>query len=120
MATTLQKGHKAEDIASLYLEKKGFSKLESNKYYKVGELDLIFQDKDFIVFIEVKSLNIQSEFSIFETLTKSKKVRIRKSINTWIAKNNKFNTPWRFDFVGILYDGEKAIKVEHFEFVDLK
>lgn len=117
----LDKGHVAEEVASKYFKNLGYRKLDQNHYYKVGELDLVFYDPigDFIVFVEVKSLTKNSPFSIYESLTKSKKLKIKRSINSWIFKNNKFKSDWRFDFIGIILDGKNGDKIDHFKFVEL-
>ncbi len=116
--STRDKGKLAEEIALNHLKSKGYFFIQSNFYIKGGEIDLIMQDKDFIVFVEVKSLNKQSNYSIYTTLTKFKKARLKKTIGRWLFENNKLETPWRCDFIGIIFDGESH-QVEHFEFVDL-
>jgi putative endonuclease len=117
----LEVGHSAEEIASNYLKKLGYKILDHNQYYKVGELDLVFYDPklDFIVFVEVKSLNKHSPFSIYESLTRSKKQKIKRSINTWLSTNNRYKSDWRFDFIGIITDRDKVQNLEHFKFVEL-
>lgn len=115
----LESGHRAEDIASDYLEELGYKKLDQNHYFTTGEIDLVFKDGEFIVFVEVKSLGANSPFSIYETLSKSKKRRIRMTINSWISKNNKYKEIWRFDFVGVIMGRDGVESVEHFRFVEL-
>ena len=48
-------GKRSEVIASDYLKKKGYKILELNYKNKVGEIDIIAKDKDYIVFVEVKA-----------------------------------------------------------------
>lgn len=107
-------GSEKEQIAQTYLASKGFIPLEQNFFISGGEIDLIMKDKEFIVFIEVKSLDENSEFSIYETITKSKKRFLKRAINNWLLKNDKVDAVWRVDFVGIV-----GQKLEHFEFLDL-
>ena len=77
------------------------------------------KDKDFIVFIEVKSIAENSGFSIYESLTSEKKRRISKAINKWLLEHNMLDEPWRFDFVGIVLNGEEVRSFDHFQFVEL-
>jgi len=48
------KGRAGEEIAKKYLEEKGFVWIDSNYENKIGEIDLIMIDKDWLVFVEVK------------------------------------------------------------------
>jgi putative endonuclease len=95
-----ESGNLYETKALGFLEAKGFHLLERNYYTKGGEIDLILKDGD-----------------IYSTLTKTKKLRIKRTISKWLYQNNKVDTPWRFDYVGIV--SSKNL-VEHFEFVSLE
>lgn len=116
--STRTTGYKTEEIAKNYLTKKGYKFIASNVQQSHQEIDLIMQDGEFLVFIEVKSLNENSLFSIYETLTKKKKLFLRKAILGWLNKNNLHDAIWRFDFVGLLKSGG-LYKIEHSEFVEL-
>lgn len=113
-----ESGNLSETKALNFLEAKGFLLLQRNFYIKGGEIDLIFKDKDFLVFVEVKSLSENSERDIYSTLNKTKKKRLHRTINNWLFKNNMQSAPWRVDFIGITsITGEEII--EHFEFISL-
>src|SRR6185369_14012432 len=116
--STVTDGRRSEEVALHYLAKKGFKYITKNYFVPGGEIDLIMKSKDFVVFIEVKSLKANSDFYIYETLNKKKKLRLRRAINTWLFRNNMLNKPWRLDFVGII-SFENSYKVEHFEFVEI-
>ena len=49
------KGKQGENIAEQYLKELGYKIIERNwKYSRIGEIDIIAQDKDTVVFVEVK------------------------------------------------------------------
>lgn len=48
-------GKSGEDLASEYLESIGYKLLERNYRIKIGEIDIIAQNGDFIVLVEVKT-----------------------------------------------------------------
>ncbi|MBR7165160.1 MAG: YraN family protein [Clostridia bacterium] len=48
-------GSKGEYLARLYLEKKGMTFIRANYNTKHGEIDLIMQENDELVFVEVKT-----------------------------------------------------------------
>lgn len=48
-------GKEGEDIAAKYLKEKGFEIIARNYHYSHGEIDIIANDKNQLVFVEVKS-----------------------------------------------------------------
>jgi putative endonuclease len=48
-------GQKGEVFAKKFLQKQGYKIIASNYRNKLGEIDIIAEEKDTIVFIEVKS-----------------------------------------------------------------
>lgn len=96
------KGKQAELNACEYLQTKGLRLLVQNYRCNRGEIDLIMQDQDDIVFIEVRSRNRVDYGNALESITKNK---INKLIKTatyflqqkkWLYKVNS-----RFDIVVI-------------------
>ena len=55
-------GKDGEDIAAVFLEKKGFRIIEKNYRTAFGEIDIIAQDRGVIVFVEVKTKKILHNF----------------------------------------------------------
>jgi len=51
---TQRKGNRAEQLARIWLEAKGLRFIEKNYAAKTGEIDLIMQDAQTLVFIEVR------------------------------------------------------------------
>lgn len=118
---TRERGYTSEDVAAEYLIKKGYSLIAKNFYAgKNGEIDLIMCKGRFIVFVEVKSLMINSPFTIYESLTRSKKRKLKYSVQKWLLKKSREKADWRMDFVGIIWNKDKSInKIEHFEFIEV-
>jgi len=58
--TNLEFGSKGEYLARLFLEKKGFVFIRANYRTQYGEIDLIMQENDEIVFLEVKTRTFES------------------------------------------------------------
>ena len=75
-----ESGNLSELKALSFLEAKGFILLEKNFYIKGGEIDLICKDKDFIVFVEVRSLTENEDRDIYSTLSVNKKKHLKKTI----------------------------------------
>lgn len=113
-----KRGYRFENIAKDYLLNKGFNFIESNFTIQGGEIDLIMQKDDYIVFIEVKSLRDNSDFSVYELITKRKKRSLTKTIDAWLLKNNLINIIWRVDYIAITKK-DSDYQIEHFEFMDI-
>lgn len=95
-------GKRSEIIASDYLKKKGYKILEVNYKNKVGEIDVIAKDKDYIVFVEVKSRTSQKFGHPFEAIDERKQQKIYAAASLYLVKNHKYGTNCRFDAISIL------------------
>ena len=94
-------GKSGEEVAHSYLEKKGLSILEKNwRFKKLGEIDLIAQDKNILVFIEVKTRKSNLN-DAKELVTKSKISQIRKLATIYLHINKIKNIPCRFDVIAL-------------------
>ena len=67
------KGKNGEEMAREFLVKKGFGLVEINYKNKIGEIDLIMIDKDWLVFVEVK-LKVGDKFGTPEEMINKKKM----------------------------------------------
>ncbi|HWJ03921.1 MAG TPA: YraN family protein, partial [Verrucomicrobiae bacterium] len=53
-------GMRGESLAKSYLENLGFSLIAQNYRCRLGELDLVFQDRGQVVFVEVRTKTSRS------------------------------------------------------------
>ncbi len=106
-------GNIGEKIACKFLLKKWFYFIDNNFHSKFWEIDLIFKDKDQIVFVEVKTRNNNIYWEWFESVNQKK---INKMTKTWEIYCQNYNICFdncRFDVVSILLNW-KVCKVKHF------
>lgn len=98
-----EKGSFAENIASRYLVKKGYSILLKNWTCRWGELDLIAEKDGVLTFIEVKYRLTEKYGEIFESLTYAKKKHLYRTINIFLKQDSTFKNyeNWRFDLICI-------------------
>ncbi len=92
------KGYKWEDIAKKHYKKTWYQFIESNFTIRWGELDLIFQSEDKIIFIEVKVIDSIDQLQNY--ITQRKIQTLQKTIQTYLWKYKKDKAP-RLDFVFI-------------------
>ena len=107
----IQKGRAGEMIALKYLIDNKANILETNYRINSGEIDIIAEINDELVFIEVKSrTNIKFGYPAEAVDCR----KIRKIVNTakyYILKNNLNNVPIRFDVIEIYFNDKKYKKV---------
>lgn len=97
----LSKGHAYEKVAEQYLTQKGFHLKARNYHTRRGEIDLIMQDNNTIVFIEVKYRKSSTYGSAEESITKTKQEKIIFSARHFMTKFNIWNMNARFDVITI-------------------
>lgn len=103
-------GKKGEIIAVNYLKKQGYKILETNYKNKIGEIDIIAKDKDFFVFVEVKTRTSSMFGDPLEAIDEQKQYKIRQVATMYLMKTNQLETPVRFDAIAILGDEDHEIR----------
>ena len=99
---TLNVGDNAEQAARNYLERQGLKLIEQNYRCKQGEIDLIMQDGETLVFVEVRYRNSTAFGSPLETVNRSKQRKITIATMHYLQKKGLGESlPVRFDVVGI-------------------
>ena len=102
MVTTREQGEYTESLACQYLEAKGFKLLERNFNCRFGEIDLIMQDNNNLVFVEVRYRNNNNFGSGAESITANKQSKLIKTASAYLQRHAKLNKyPARFDVVSI-------------------
>lgn len=102
MTTTREQGEYTENLACRYLEDNGLVLIEKNFNCRVGEIDLIMNDNNNIVFVEVRYRRSNNFGSGAETITASKQLKLIKTASLYLQQHDKLNKcPSRFDVVSI-------------------
>lgn len=97
----------AENTALQYLIKKGMKFIEKNYFCKMGEIDLIMQDNDQIVFVEVRYRQRSSHGSAADSITPAKMQKIIRAATLYLQQTNLLNrVSGRFDVIAIDATGE--------------
>ena len=96
-------GHNAELSAKQFLIDESLQFLEQNYKAKVGEIDLIMQDGEQLVFVEVKYRSSDSHGHAAEYFTKSKRMKLERTIQYYLLQKNMnpHHTNLRLDVVAI-------------------
>lgn len=100
--TTKSIGDTAESIAENFLIKNKLSIIEKNYRMKTGEIDLIANDQDTLVFIEVKYRKSTRFGHPLEMVTPGKQKKIIRTSQLYLQKHPKLsNKACRFDVISI-------------------
>lgn len=110
-------GRIGEIIAEKYLVQKGFCILQRNWTCRWGEIDIIAEKDDFLVFVEVKYRACKLIGHPSESINFYKRKSLQRSINMYLNKNFVVK-PWRFDLLCVSKDGVN-LKIDYYEYVSL-
>jgi putative endonuclease len=102
-----QIGNQYETLAKQYLQRQGLHFLDQNFLTKVGEIDLIFQQGETIVFVEVKYRKNDKFGSAAEMVTRTKMRKLVKTAQIWLSQKRRAaqNIDYRFDVIAIHDNG---------------
>ena len=96
-------GKNYEDIAQEYLKKQGIRILARNYRGFQGEIDLIGEDREYLIFIEVKYRKDNSYGEPWEAVSKAKQKKICKVARQFCYTKNR-NKQIRYDVISICGD----------------
>ena len=105
-------GELGEEAAFEFLRKKRYRILERNYKTPLGEIDIIAQDKDCLVFIEVKSLSNTSYILPQEMVNKRKQEQIIRVALSYLKAKGLRNADCRFDCVAVVFSLGKEPEIE--------
>lgn len=103
-----------EKIAQGYLINKGYKILETNFYTRKGEIDIIAQKDNCIIFVEVKTrtnLNFETPAA---AVNNAKKRHIRTVAKTFLYLNKLIKYEVRFDVIEVFINSGKC-EINHIE-----
>jgi putative endonuclease len=106
-------GAQGEDLAVDYLKKKGLTIRIRNYRKKTGEIDIIAQDGQCLVFIEVKTRKSLRFGQPYESVTLTKQAQISRVALDYITRNKLHDQPIRFDVISILLQSGGDTDINH-------
>jgi len=93
-------GQQAEDLALSYLEQQGLTLIQRNYRSRYGEIDLIMQNKEHIVFVEVRFRSSNHYGGAAASVDPRKQRKLIKCAQQYIA-NTPSRLGFRFDVIAI-------------------
>lgn len=112
MKTSKLAGAWGEALAAEYLRKKRYKIIAAGYHSRFGEIDLIAQDRKFLIFVEVKLRKSAGFAKAMDYVDRRKQDRIRVTASMYLSQNPTKLQP-RFDVVEIYApDGTETVKPE--------
>lgn len=94
------KGATAEDLAQDYLKKQGLTLIARNFRCKPGEIDLIFEQDETIIFVEVRHRVSAAFGTALDSITPVKQSKIIKAATLFMLQKKWYNLrAMRFDVI---------------------
>ncbi|MDR0850247.1 MAG: YraN family protein [Christensenellaceae bacterium] len=109
-----QTGNIGEAIAEKILKDKGYKIITVNYTNKIGEIDIIAQQKDTIVFVEVKMRASLGRGTPREAVNTFKQRKIRQVAEAFLKSKRMLDVGCRFDCIEIVGSADKHT-IEHLE-----
>ena len=97
-------GTQGESVAVKFLKDKKYKILKQNFITKIGEIDIIAQTKDIIVFVEVKARKSVRFGYPREAINLANQNKIRQVATQYLLSNKLMNSKVRFDCIEVLGD----------------
>lgn len=105
-------GIKGENLAVTFLKEKGYRIIARNYKTGIGEIDIIAQDGNTMVFIEVKTRADEMFGQPFEAVNRKKRYKMKNVALLYMKRYGK-NFPARFDVVSIFSRANGKKEIEH-------
>jgi putative endonuclease len=104
---------KGEELAASYLSERGYKIIERNwRFSRLGEIDIIAQKQNTLVFVEVKTRTSRACGDPLESITPSKQRQIAKLVNVYMLQKPVYNhLLQRVDAISVIL--KNSPEVEH-------
>lgn len=105
-------GRRGEELAAQHLVSLGYQVVARNYRVPCGEVDIIAQDKDTLVFVEVKTRSSLGFGLPAEAVTLRKQKQIAKAALFYLGKVGGLHRPARFDVVSVVLTSQATPRIE--------
>lgn len=111
----LQRGKRGELEAQRFLKRKGYRLLARNFASPRGEIDLVFRQRDCLVFVEVKTRSSEQWGRPASAVKSAKRRHLSLAALDYLRLIGNPKVPIRFDIVEVVLRGEAVAEIRHWE-----
>jgi putative endonuclease len=113
--TAADLGRLGEDAAERFLRAKGMGCLARRFRIRRGEVDLVMENGNLLVFVEVKTRLGDGFGRPAESVGPDKRKRLARAAEAFLAGREEFDRPCRFDVVEVEWDRFGGWRISHIE-----
>jgi putative endonuclease len=106
-------GGRGEDIAAAFLQGLGYAILTRNYRKRFGEIDIVAEEGDTLVFVEVKTRSSVAFGSPLEAVDARKQRRMARAALDYLSSRKQHSRPARFDVVAVHLPTQGQPRIEH-------
>jgi putative endonuclease len=107
-------GRRGEEAAAHYLAARGCRILHRNWRCRMGELDIVAEDGETIVFVEVRTRAPRSRFgTAAESVDARKRRKLTSLAQLYLAMTGRQGAPVRFDVIACTARPDGTLDIEH-------
>ena len=103
-------GRLGEEAARRHLEAAGYRILTANYRAGRGEIDLVAEEGDHLVFVEVRAKTGRSHGTPAESITAAKRRRMVEAAQRYMEEEGQWGRPWRIDVVAVQLDPQGQVR----------
>ncbi len=109
-------GNLGEELALRLLRGKGYLILGTNYRCRWGEVDIIAQQNDELVFVEVRTRSSARYGTPEESITEAKKQRLLATAQDYLQTHGDDGANWRIDLVSVRLGSRSTVEsIDHLE-----
>jgi len=106
-------GRKGEKLALKHLKKLGYRTITKNYRTTMGEIDLIMQEGESLVFVEVKTRQDESFARAEDAINYRKRKKLTATARHFIQSNELHQCPCRFDTIAVIIGDNAKPVIRH-------
>lgn len=112
-----QLGKLGEDAAEAFLSKQNYRIVARNWRCRTGELDIVAEQAETLVFVEVRTRRSSGRFGLAkESVDIRKQMKVKETAQFYLHRYQKYELPVRFDVIAVEISTEGAVPhIEHIE-----
>lgn len=107
-------GNKGENFTAEYYRKLGFEIKARNYLCRGGEIDIIAENEEYIIFVEVKTRSENSLYSPSEAVDLKKQKKLCLAAEKYLCENESEKQP-QFDVFEVYLSGNRIYKFRRIE-----
>lgn len=107
-------GRVGENVGARFLTSRGYTILQRNWRCEAGEVDIIVQDENYLVFVEVKTRRSNELGFPAEAVTPERRLRYEKIASHYLRSFDLDSMPIRFDILAVEVSQNNRAYIRHY------